>query len=236
MPTVRGRRGAGNRAGDRHRPLFAHAPRRCRCANGYACRPRFRGAARGSRRSGARHRPDDRGCADRADQPDPARDLSRQGQGRGDHRSDHRARHRTGGDGLRAVADPAAQSREGLEHQGARPHRADPRNLRPPRQDQGRRAAGRTRASELSAQPPGAVMDPSRAPARRLRLHGRSRRNPDRGRPPPDRRPHHRGSRTKSRRCRRRGGCIAPAGSGCRIAWWRWSATPMPESRRCSTA
>ena len=134
---------------------------------------------------------DGRRRADRADQPDPACDLSRQGQGRGDRRPDRRPRHRTRGDGLRAVADPAAQSREGLEHQGARPHRADPGNLRPPRQDQGRRAAGRTGASELSAQPPGAVLDPSGAPARRLRLHGRSRRNPDRSRPPPDRRPHH---------------------------------------------
>ena len=151
----------------------------------------LRGAAGGSRWPCARHRPGDRRSAGRAGQPDPARDLSRQGQGRGDHRPRHRTRHRTGGDGLRAVADPAAQSREGLEHQGARPHRAHSGNLRPPRQDQGRLAAGRTGASELSAQPPGAVMDPSGAAARRFWLHGRSRRNPDRGRPPPDRRSHH---------------------------------------------
>ena len=104
---------------------------------------------------------------------------------------DRGPRHRTCGDGLRAVADPAAQSREGLEHQGARPHRPDPGNLRPPRQDQGRRAAGRACASELSAQPAGAVLDPSGTPARRLRIHGRPRRDPDRSRPPPDRRPHH---------------------------------------------
>ena len=76
-------------------------------------------------------------------------------------------------------------------HKGARPYRTDPRNLRPPRQDQGRCAAGRACASELSAQPAGAIMDPSGAPARRFRLHGRPRRDPDRGRPPPDRRPHH---------------------------------------------
>jgi len=30
------------------------------------------------------------------------------------------------GDGLCAVANPAAQSREGVEHQGSRPHRTDP--------------------------------------------------------------------------------------------------------------
>ena len=44
------------------------------------------------------------------------------------------------------------------------------------------------------------------------------------------------GWKTKSRKSRRRAGCIAPGASACRIAWWRWSATPMPESRRCSTA
>ena len=44
------------------------------------------------------------------------------------------------------------------------------------------------------------------------------------------------GSRTKSRRSRRPGGCIAPGASGCHIAWWRWWATPMPENRRCSIA
>ncbi len=45
---------------------------------------------------------------------------------------------------------------------------ADPGNLRPPRQDQGGLAAGRARASQLSAQPAGAVVDPSGAPARRV--------------------------------------------------------------------
>ena len=39
-------------------------------------------------------------------------------------------RGRPGGDGLRALAGAAAQSGEGLERQGARPHRPDPRNLR----------------------------------------------------------------------------------------------------------
>ena len=36
------------------------------------------------------------------------------------------------------------------------------------------------------------------------------------------------------KRCRRRGGCIAPGGSACLIAWLRWSAIPMPANRRCS--
>ena len=38
------------------------------------------------------------------------------------------------------------------------------------------------------------------------------------------------------KKVRRRGGCIAPAASGCRIAWSRWSATPTPANRRCSIA
>ena len=32
-----------------------------------------------------------------------------------------------------------------------------------------------------------------------------------------------------------RASCIATAASACRIRSWRWSATPMPASRRCST-
>ena len=49
------------------------------------------------------------------------------------------------------------------------------------------------------------------------------------------RRSHHAAGERARRRCRRRGGCIAPAASACRTAWWRWSATPTPASRRCST-
>ena len=74
-----------------------------------------------------------------------------------------------------------------------RPHRADPGNLRPPRAHQGGRAAGRARPSDLPEEPAGALLDPPRAPARRLRLPRRPGRDPDRGRPPADRgadRPH----------------------------------------------
>ena len=70
-------------------------------------------------------------------------------------------------------------------------------------QDQGRRAAGRAGASQLSALAAGALLDPSGTPARRLRLHGRPRRDPDRGRPPADRRPHHPHQERARRRCRR---------------------------------
>ena len=108
-----------------------------------------------------------------------------------------RGRHRDGR--LRALAGAAAQSGEGVGRQGARPHRADPGNFRPPRAHQGGRAAGRARASDLSAQPAGAELDPSGAPARRLRLPRRPGRKPARNRPPPDRRAHraHRGRARK---------------------------------------
>ena len=131
----------------------------------------------------------------RADQRDPAGDLYRQRQGRRDRRPGEEPRGRHRGGRLRALAGAAAQPGEGLERQGARPHRADPGNLRPPRAHQGGRAAGRARASDLSAQPAGAILDPSRAPARRLRLPRRAGRKPARNRPPPDRGAHraHRG-------------------------------------------
>ena len=56
-----------------------------------------------------------------------------------------------------------------------RPHRSDPRDFRPPRAHARRRAAGRARASQLSEEPAGALLDASGAPARRLRLPRRAR-------------------------------------------------------------
>ena len=100
----------------------------------------------------------------------------------------------------------------------------------------GRRAAGRARASDLSEEPAGALLDPSRAPARRLRLPRRPGRNADRSRPPPDRGAHRQASRPSSRRSSARASCTATAASACRIRSSRWSATPMPANRRCSTA
>ena len=47
-----------------------------------------------------------------------------------------------------------------LERQGHRPHRPDPRNLRPARLHQGRHAAGRARPSQLSEGPAGSQLDP----------------------------------------------------------------------------
>ena len=91
-------------------------------------------------------------------------------------------------------------------------------------------------ALELSALAAGAVVDASRAPARRLRLPRRPRRKPARDRPPAHRRAH------RQAEARARGGEAHPRAPPQRaparavIRWWRWWATPMPANRRCSTA
>ena len=92
--------------------------------------------------------------------------------------------------GCAAFARCSSATSKGLGLQGHRPHRADPGHFRRARRHARRHAAGRTRASGLPAQPPGAVLDPPGAAARRLRLPRRPRRDADRGRPADDRRPH----------------------------------------------
>ncbi len=140
-----------------------------------------------------------------------------------------------GGDRRAGVAGAAAQPGEGLEGQGARPHRADPGDLRRAGAYPRGRAAGRAGAPELPEVAAGAELDPPRAPARRLRLSRRPRRDPDRGRPAGARRAHpaHQAGAGEGGAHPRR----APArrASGCRTRWWRWSATPTPASRRSST-
>ena len=118
---------------------------------------------------------------------DPAGDLSRQGQGRGIRGAGRKA------SAIDLVVMDCALSpvqqrnlEKAFERQGHRPHRPDPRNFRRAGAHPRRRAAGRTRPSRLSEIAAGALLDPSRAPARRFRLSRRPRRNPDRDRPPPD--------------------------------------------------
>ena len=91
----------------------------------------------------------------------------------------------------------------GLEVQGHRPHRPDPRDLRRAGAHRGRPPAGRAGVAHLPALPPGADLDPPRAPARRLRLPGRPRRDPARSRPPHARRPHRASSSASSEQVRR---------------------------------
>ena len=117
--------------------------------------------------------------------PRPAT-YHRQRQGRGARRPHPGRGDRPRRDGLRAEPRAAAQSRKGLGRQGHRPDGADPRNLRPARPDEGRHAAGRAGASVLPEGPARPLLDPPRAPARRLRLSRRPGRDADRGRPPHD--------------------------------------------------
>ena len=147
-----------------------------------------------------------------------------------DDAGDHARRHRLGGD-----AGAAAQPGKGMGLQGHRPHRPDPGDLRRPRAHRRRQAAGGACGAQLSAQPAGAVMDPSGAPARRLRLPGRPRRKPARNRPPPDRASASPSSRKSWKRSSAPAACTARRASGCRCRSWRWWAIPMPANRRCST-
>ena len=193
-----------------------------------------RGAARRGGRAGARHRSRGRGRRDRVAERHPACDLHRQGQGRGhrgqgESRGDRSRRH-----GLRAVAGAAAQSRTGVRLQGDRPHRAHPRNLRPQSAHRRGRAASRARPSGLSALAPRALVDPSRATARRLRLSRRTGRNA-RSRPTAASfRSASSASSGSSKGSSAGAPCIARAAAPCLIRWSRWSATPTPGNRRCS--
>ena len=104
----------------------------------------------------------------------------------------------------------AAQSRADLEDQGHRPDRPDPRDLRRARPDPRGRAAGRARRADLPALAAGPFVDPSRAAAWRLRLPGRSRREPARARPPAD----HRADRPDQAGAGRREADARPASRG----------------------
>ena len=73
------------------------------------------------------------------------------------------------------------------------------------------RAAGRAGASDLPEVAAGALLDPPGAPARRLRLSGRPRRNPDRDRPAADRRAHRQASSASWKASSARAACIARA-------------------------
>src|SRR5690606_4596293 len=65
-----------------------------------------------------------------------------------------------------------------------RPHRAAPGHFRPARPQPRGQAAGRTRPAQAHGHPPGARLDPPRAPARRFDRPARPGRDPARDRPP----------------------------------------------------
>ena len=98
---------------------------------------------------------------------------------------------RSGGGRRAAERGAAAQSRARLVVQGDRPDRPDPRDLRGARAHQRGPAAGGAGGADLPALAPGALVDPPRAAARRLRFPGRAGRIPDRARPAAHRRSDH---------------------------------------------
>ena len=115
-----------------------------------------------------------------------------------------------------------------------RPHRGDPRHLRPERPQPGGQGPGRAGPAPL---PPAAPAGPGQRPqpAGRWHRHPRSRRDPARGRPAPARaaRPQARGRAARHRPPPRHPAQgAAPSRASAR---WRSSATPTPASRRCST-
>ena len=82
----------------------------------------------------------------------------------------------------RALAAPGAQPREGARHAGRRPHRDDPRHLRPPRAHRRGQAPGRARAARVQHGPHARPVDAPRLAGRRHRLGRRRRRDPWPGR------------------------------------------------------
>ena len=102
-------------------------------------------------------------------QPRP-RDLHRARQGRGPRRDRARHRRRHGDPRRRARAQPAAQPRGQGQGQGRRPHRPDPRHLRPAREEQGGPGAGRAGPAELHEAAPARLgrqpVPPGRWPGR----------------------------------------------------------------------
>ena len=111
------------------------------------------------------------------------RDLHRQGQGRGAAAARRSARRRRRDLRRRAHARAAAQPREDLQGRRRRPRRADPRHLRPARDEPGGHGAGRARAAPLPLAAP-ARPGPAAEPAGwRHRHPARSGRDAARGRP-----------------------------------------------------
>ena len=165
---------------------------------------------------------------------DPARDLSRQGQGRGNRRAGQGARGRTGRGRLRAVARAAAQSGKGLRRQGDRPHRADSGNFRRARPHQ-RRARCRSNSRISTYQKSRLVRSWTHLERQRggfgfLGGPGETQIETDR------RLIQERMNRIERdlEQVKRRAACTARAGATCLSRSWRWSATPTPANRACS--
>ena len=207
------------------------------CSSVSRCpRPRRRHRAL-ARRAGAagRHRRRRRGGPGR---PAPhrarSRHLHRQGQGRGAARAGRGGRRRHRGLRRRAHPGPAVQPGEAARPHRHRPHRGDPRHLRPERPQPGGQGAGRAGPAALPAAP-AAGQGRHPQPAGRRHRHPRSRRDPARGRPSAPRAPH---PQARGRPARHRPPPRHPAQGPAPLAAAHGRhrrATPTPASPRCST-
>ena len=146
--------------------------------------PRRAGAVGRLRRSGRRRRgdPDARSADRRLRREGQARRTEAPARGRGVRHAHLRRRTHS-----HAAAQPRTRVRR--EGQGDRPHRAHPRRIRPPRPHPRGPVAGGTGAGRVPAAQARRPVEPPRTPGRRHR-HARPRRDADRDRPPPHRRPH----------------------------------------------
>ena len=115
--------------------------------------------------------------------------LRRAGQGRGDRRTQPHPGRRHGRLRRRPDAGAAPQPREALRPHRHRPHRGDPRHLRPERSQPRGQGAGGARAPALPAAPP-ARPGQLAQPAGRWHRHERTGRDPARSRPPTSRAAH----------------------------------------------
>ena len=148
-----------------------------------------------------------------------------------------RGRRRHGRVRQRAQPGAAVQPREAARPHGDRPHRGDPRHLRPERAHARGQGAGRAGAAALPAAPPAARQRRQPVPAARRRRHPvRWRRDQARGRPPADHAPDHQARDATSQTLAAHASLQRKSRDAQRPRQRsRSSATPTPASRRCST-
>ena len=131
---------------------------------------------------------------------------------------------------------PAVQPGEAARAHGARPHRGDPRHLRPERPHARGQGPGRAGPAALPAAAPAARRQGQPVPAgRRRRQPLRLGRDQARGRSPADQAADHQARGRPARAVQHP--CAAAQGPGAQRPGQRVasSATPTPASRRCST-
>ena len=205
------------------------------CASGLAAPVKSRGP-RGVRAAGALG-----GRAARRDHNRPARAartalLRRQRQGRGDRERGARARRRGDPGRSSALAEPGAQSRAAERAARARSQRADSRHLRAARAQLRGQARGRARAAASTCRAAWCAAGPTSSARRAASACAAARRDAARDRPAAARGAGALGDAApaSASSCSATPAAAPAPRSRCRR--WRWSATPMPASRRCFDA